>query len=220
MDILRRIITLFQGNNWLIIPAALISVIFHEISHGYVAYLLGDKTAQNHKRLTLNPLNHIDPIGLICMIFFGFGWAKPVPINPYYFKTRNRKLGISLVALAGPVSNLILAFLSCFLIMIFTLFKNGNELLIFSHFFILLAELNIGLAIFNFIPVPPLDGAKILFALLPIRIYGFVLKYERFGMLILLLLINLPFFSDFMFSIRYATLNWMFNVIGELFILR
>ena len=116
MGILNRITSLFEGNNWLIIPAAFFAVIFHEISHGYAAYLLGDRTAKDRGRLSLNPINHLDPIGLICLVIFGFGWARPVPINAYYFK--KRRLGMSLTALAGPVSNIILAAFSLFIMLL------------------------------------------------------------------------------------------------------
>jgi len=99
----------------LVIPGVLLALTFHELSHGYVAYLLGDPTAKSQGRLSLNPIVHIDVIGLICMVIAGIGWAKPVPINPANFNMRNRKLGVALVSLAGPVSNMLLAFMCLFI---------------------------------------------------------------------------------------------------------
>ncbi|MBE6965720.1 MAG: site-2 protease family protein, partial [Ruminococcaceae bacterium] len=205
LGIVGRIRDLFSGLNWLIIPAALLAIIFHEISHGYVAYLLGDRTAKNSGRLTLNPIQHMDILGLLCMILFGFGWAKPVPVNPYFFK--NRKLGMALVSIAGPVSNLLMAVLSMSVILAVSLFDIESRALLGAlnvvlEFFLVFAILNIGLAVFNLIPIPPLDGSKTLFSLLPRRAYGFILKYERWGMLLLLVLVNVPFFTDFLTYIR------------------
>ena len=220
MGIVGRIRELFSGLNWLIIPAALLAIIFHEISHGYVAYLLGDRTAKNSGRLSLNPIQHMDPLGLLCMIIFGFGWAKPVPVNPYFFK--NRKLGMALVSIAGPVSNLLMAVLSMSVILAVSLFDIESRILlgvlnVVLEFFLVFAILNIGLAVFNLIPVPPLDGSKILFSLLPRRAYGFILKYERYGMLILLVLVNVPFFTAFLTYIRETVFRGIIAVLSAIF---
>ena len=137
------------------LPALLIALTFHEFSHGLAAYYLGDNTAKVRGRLTLNPIKHIDPIGLFTLLVFKFGWAKPVPFNPLNFK--NRKWGTLIVALAGPFSNFILAFLSFMLLL---LINPVNPL-----FFIFLNSLflyNLILCVFNLIPVPPLDGSKII----------------------------------------------------------
>lgn len=177
-EILARVFVLFTA----------ISV--HEFAHGYVAYKLGDPTAKYSGRLTLNPLSHLDPIGAICMALFGFGWAKPVPVNPMYFK--DRKKDNALVALAGPVSNIILAFLSAILTALyyaFVLMKFDN--FITGFFFTVLMQLavvNISFAVFNLIPFPPLDGSKILGAFLSYESYNKLLMYERFGFPLLLLL--------------------------------
>lgn len=212
MGIVQSLLGIFKGYNWLVIPAALLSIVVHEVSHGYAAYLLGDRTAKNQGRLTLNPIPHIDPLGLLSMIIFRFGWAKPVPVNPYYFK--NRKLGMVLVSLAGPLSNMIFAIVSLLLLRVLYLIPANtmlaiNTLNLFMRFFTFTALLNVGLAVFNLIPVPPLDGSKILFALLPNRMYGFVLQYERYGIIILILLIYLPFFSSFL----SGAIQFVFNLL-------
>ncbi len=220
MGILERIMSLFSGFNFLIIPAALLAIIFHEVSHGYIAFLLGDRTAKEKGRLSLNPVRHLDIVGLLSMIFFGFGWAKPVPVNPYYFK--NKKLGIVFVSIAGPLSNVIMAFVSLLLFrLLASVFSPQTTVWIYTQiivceFLLCFAVLNIGLAIFNIIPVPPLDGSKILFSLLPARAFGFILKFERYGMLILLVLINLTFFNNLLTGARewlYITLNQLVSCI-------
>lgn len=194
-----RIFQLFQGNNWLVIPAALLTVVFHEISHGYVAYFLGDNTAKNAKRLSLNPLRHIDLIGLLCMIILRFGWAKPVPVNIINFK--NRKAGTALVSIAGPLSNILFALVSFLLIKLLLIIPIYSEFAfsvidLFVSFFMMTASLNIGLAVFNLLPIPPLDGSKILNSVLPDKIYYKILKYEQYGFFILIILLNFPPFEN------------------------
>jgi Zn-dependent protease len=161
-----------------VLPALLISITFHEVAHGYTAYLLGDPTAKQMGRLSLNPIKHIDPTGLIMLFLFRFGWAKPVPFNPNYFK--NRKMGTLAVAIAGPVSNLIIAVASLFS------FVWAPEA--FGGFFGTLVQFNILFAVFNLLPIPPLDGSKILASLLPLRLESVFWKVERFGYPLLLIL--------------------------------
>lgn len=164
--------------------AALIALTIHEYAHGYVAYRLGDDTAKSLGRLSLNPIKHIDPIGALCMIFFHFGWAKPVPINPRNFE--NPRKGFALTALAGPATNIITGFFTGFLYLLcYSLFKETgntfldnleiNVLLFLLYFF----SINIGLGIFNLIPVPPFDGSRILNVILPDKWYFKVMRYER-----------------------------------------
>ncbi len=221
MSFVNRIASLFSGFNWLIIPAALIAIIFHELSHGCVAYLLGDKTAKERGRLSLNPVKHMDFLGLLSMILFGFGWAKPVPVNPYYFK--KKKLGIIFVSLAGPLSNVIMAFVSLLLArLLLSFFVPSTTVWIYAEmiiceFLYCFAVLNIGLAVFNLIPIPPLDGSKILFSVLPRRAYGFLLQYERYGMLLLIVLINLPFFNNFLTFLRSSMYMAIHNVLNLIF---
>jgi len=180
--------------DWSILTDALISIIpalfcitFHELSHGFVAYRLGDNTAKSKGRLTLNPIKHIDVLGLICMAFMGFGWAKPVPVNMNNFK--NPKSGMAIVALAGPVSNIVLAVVV--LIISFFFVPATDTGLIWNIWLILqrFTILSIGLAIFNIIPIPPLDGSKVLFSFLREDTYYNLMRYERYGMILLILLI-------------------------------
>ncbi len=142
------------------VPAIIIALTVHEFSHAWVAYKLGDPTAKAHGRLTFNPLAHLDPIGTIMLIVFRFGWGKPVPINEYNFK--NPVVGMALSSLAGPMSNLVLAFLGTFL---FHTFVGINSLLSIALIYFVL--INILLMMFNLLPVPPLDGHKIIRAILP-----------------------------------------------------
>lgn len=184
------------------LPAVLLCITFHEFSHGYIAYLLGDQTARRAGRLTLNPIHHIDPVGFICMLFFRFGWAKPVPINVYNFK--NQKLGIFLVSAAGPLSNIFLAFILVLAIRLLS-YLGQSAALALSSFLATAARLSIGLAVFNLLPIPPLDGSKMLLPLLPAGIMGTVLEYERYSIILLVLLLY--------FGLLNVPLNFAFGVI-------
>lgn len=171
-----------------IIPAALIAIMLHEIAHGLVSYWLGDPTPKRQGRLSLNPAKHLDPIGTLCLIFFHVGWAKPVMVNPEYYK--NRKWGMALVALAGPVTNFILSFVSIFIFgliikMTYTMPDLPIALQILLNFFQYLAIINLGLGIFNLIPIPPLDGSKILGAFLSDKAYDMYMKIQQYGFLLL-----------------------------------
>jgi len=152
----------------------------HETCHGLAAYGLGDPTAKRRHRLSLNPLRHIDWFGLLMMVVAGFGWAKPVPVNPNYFK--NPKRGMAVTALAGPVSNFVLALALMLAVRVLWTGPVGDGVLMFL---VETAILSIGLGVFNLIPIPPLDGSKVLFSLLPERAYDWILRHERIGMLVL-----------------------------------
>lgn len=203
----------------LLIPAALITLSVHEYSHGYAAYRLGDPTARNFGRLTLNPLKHIDPIGAICMVLFRFGWAKPVPINARNFK--NPRNGMAITAAAGPASNLFLAFLAAILMKLVSLLSSAVLLAVpvgaityvqyfFYYlllFFYLFHLLNLSLCIFNLIPLPPLDGSRILYVFLPPRLYFKIMRYERIIQIVLLIALWLGAFS----GVIQGIVDWISN---------
>ena len=165
-----------------LIPAVVIALTFHEYAHAVVAYKLGDPTAKYSGRLTLNPVSHVDPIGMLMLFFAGFGWAKPVPVNPY--NLRDPKRDMVLVSLAGPMSNLILAVLFSFLFRIFYIF--GSQALIDVVYKII--WINIVLAVFNMLPIPPLDGSKILAGIVP-GDNSWLNYLEQYGFIILAILI-------------------------------
>ncbi len=167
--------------------AVFVCMTVHECSHGLVSYWLGDPTAKKMGRLSLNPLHHLDWLGAICMLVFRFGWAKPVPINPNYYK--NFRVGTVLVSIAGPISNIVLAFLTLLIYGIVQIFVPIPELVL--TFIWTMVFMNLGLAVFNCLPIPPLDGSKVVFALLPEKAYRIVLQYERYGFLLLMVLIYL-----------------------------
>jgi Zn-dependent protease len=215
------------------IPAILISLGFHEFAHAFVSSKLGDPTARQLGRLTLNPLKHLDPLGTLMLLIsmssgFGFGWAKPVPINPSYYK--NHKSGTVLVSLAGPVSNLILAFLFSFP-MAYIAMKNGysayevffrfqgvqidSVLFVFCRIFYMI---NIGLAIFNILPVPPLDGSKILTAILPTNQYFKLMRYENYiGMAFLAIMLLAPgVLSAVLWPFRWAVQSTFMLIVPPL----
>lgn len=173
------------------VPISLLAICGHELAHAWVSYRLGDPTPKYEGRLTLNPLAHLDPIGTLLMIFTGFGWAKPVGVNPMYYK--DRKNGMALVAFAGPAANLVMAFfgllLGAVLVAVGSLL-NLSENLLYTVFSIFSAFTfrNLCLMVFNLIPIPPLDGSKILGMFLPNRVYYNVLQYERYAMLLIMFL--------------------------------
>ena len=158
--------------------AVIIAIVFHEMAHGYASHLLGYPTPESSGRLSVNPLNHLDPIGTLCLFFFGFGWAKPVGINSRYYK--NEKLGTCIVALAGPLMNFAIACLCAFLLNFIT-----NDLL--GSFLYILLSINIGLGCFNLVPFPPLDGSKVLATILPDKPYWQFMSIERYSMFILMI---------------------------------
>ncbi len=172
----------------------LYSIIFHELAHGWVAYRMGDPTAKSLGRLSLNPLKHLDPIGTIAFFFIKFGWAKPVPVNPAYFK--NPKKDMLWVALAGPATNLGLAIISAVVTkFIWTLasmlpYSTAAEAILVPLNAMLIASvwINLVLCIFNFLPIPPLDGSRILSGLLPDNLARSYLQVERYGFIIILVL--------------------------------
>ncbi|MFH2105437.1 MAG: site-2 protease family protein [Parcubacteria group bacterium] len=204
---------LFQDPMYFVVTvvAIVIAISVHEFAHAAMAYYLGDSTAKNEGRLTLNPLSHLDLWGTILLLVAGFGWGKPVPFNPYNLK--NQRWGPALVSLAGPASNLVMAIV----FMIFLRFgypllglAAGNALFDFLYYLIVI---NVILMAFNLLPVPPLDGSKLLFAVLPSSMDSVKEFLQRYGMFIL---IGLVFFGGVFLSLVYGTLisgvNWFLGL--------
>ena len=192
------------------LAAVLVCLTVHEMSHSLAAYALGDSTAKRQHRLSLNPLRHIDWFGLAMLVVAGFGWARPVPVNASYFK--RPKLGMALTALAGPVSNLVLALLLLLLTRIlWTAGALGDTLL---QFLLRTTLMSIGLGIFNLLPIPPLDGSKVVAALLPDKEYGMLMRYERVGMLLLLALVLMGAGGSFLSKANYWVFNLFCNIVG------
>ena len=195
------------------------SLTIHELSHGLAALALGDPTAKQRGRLTLNPLKHLNPIGTVMMLLFGFGYAEPVPINPNYFK--HRKLGMALTALAGPFSNLILSFLAAIGIALIsgievtssTIYYTSTASLLLYTFFYYMHMMNLYLAVFNLIPVPPLDGSRILFIFLPADKYFAVMKYERYIMMGLIALLYIGVLDGPLSFITRSISNGMMDLV-------
>lgn len=200
----------------------LLSLSVHEACHGLGAYILGDKTAKTTGRLSLNPFHHLDPFGALCLFLFGFGWAKPVLVNPRNFK--HPKAGMAFTAVSGPLSNFILAFLAEVGMQILggMTFSSESSVAfnIASVTYIIcmyLAMINLGLGLFNLIPIPPLDGSKVLGAILPRSLYFKLMQYERYGFILLIILINTPVFSSFLNSARNIVLNFYDTIIALIF---
>ena len=193
--------------------AVLLAITLHELAHGYVAYCLGDNTAKAAGRLTLNPLAHLDPIGALMMLIAGFGWAKPVPVNPFFFKG-NRTTGMMLVSLAGPLVNLVVAYIAY---AVYVAGQGFYTVPFMNQFLNYCIILNVFLAVFNLIPIPPLDGSKILAGFLPKQTaFKFLTTMERYGFVILMVLILFNITDMIIQPIAYGILNfygWMLNLI-------
>ena len=198
-----------------LVAASLLCITFHETCHGLAAYRLGDNTAKRMGRLSLNPLKHVDLMGLIMMALFRFGWAKPVPVDMRNFK--NPKAGMALTALAGPVSNVVLAYAAVVLcnFVIFLADRLGSTwlLLALAQFFVYVEIISAGLAVFNLFPIPPLDGSKVLFALLSDRAYDRLMRYEKYGMGLLMVLLVTGAIDRPLGAMRDWLLTWL-NSLG------
>lgn len=215
---------IFSGNIYiailLIISRAIVVFLclpVHELCHGLAAYKLGDDTAKKLGRLSFNPIAHLDPIGTIMIFLFGIGYAKPVPINPLKFKDYRK--GVALTALAGPLSNLVMAFVFAFVGSAINSFTGSSAAVqVIVLLISLAADINISLAVFNLLPIPPLDGSRILGAVLPDRLYEKYFRYERYIMIALMVLLftgllNTPlsFLNNIFHSFIYFIPNLIFG---------
>ena len=185
----------------------------HEFAHGFAATKLGDPTPRYQGRLTLNPFAHIDYLGAACILLVGFGWAKPVGVNPTYFKHPKRDM--ALTALAGPVSNRIVALSALIICNIFQYLLTGTVFLYIAIFFFYIASINISLAVFNLIPIPPLDGSRLLSALLPDKQYYALMRYERYIFFALLALIWLGVLDKPLGYLSNGVM-WFLNMLASL----
>ncbi len=179
----------------------LYSIIFHELAHGWVAYRLGDPTAKYAGRLTLNPISHLDPIGTLMLLFVGFGWAKPVPVNMGYI--RNTRSGLIMVSSAGIIANMILAFISVFLLKLFSPGSSSSLGLLLYY----MIQINIMLAAFNLIPIPPLDGSKILMGFLSHRAQYALARLEPYGFFIIIGLLYLRVLDPVIDFLRWVIMT-------------
>jgi len=202
-----------------VVPAILIALSLHEMAHGWASYMLGDPTPKAQGRLSVNPLNHLDLTGTLLLLFAGFGWAKPVQVDSRYYE--NPKQDMVKVALAGPIMNFLVAFVALFCIGLmekievpYNTLSNYVSTLLFY-----IAMIDIGLGLFNLIPIPPLDGSKVLFAILPAKSYFAYMQYEQFGMILLIAFICFGAFDGFLITARTSIINGMLEIVSRIFTL-
>lgn len=204
--------------------AALLCITFHETCHGLAAYALGDPTARRMGRLSLNPLRHLDPMGLLMMLIVKVGWAKPVPVDSRYFK--NPRVGMAVVSIAGPLSNVLLSAVAAVgytVTMFYAIYLEFGFLEVVGEFFYCVFFISAGLAVFNLLPIPPLDGSKVVFSLLPKELYWKLMRYERYGMFLLmgllltgLLDVPLNFLREGLLSLLAPVSEWTFELLSAL----
>ena len=220
---MQTIKTIWDGLDWsvltdilLYVIPALICITLHELAHGYVADRLGDHTARDAGRLSLNPIRHMDWMGMLMMVIFHFGWAKPVPVNMSRFE--NPKRGMAITALAGPMMNVLITVV--FLFLYGLLFKPLGGTGFVLRTISATAYLSISLAIFNLIPISPLDGSKVLFSVLPDRQYATLMHYERYGMILMLVLVAsgvlgrpLSTACSWVFSKLFVIAEWSYGLV-------
>ena len=203
------------------LPVVMLALSFHETAHGYVAYKLGDPTAHSLGRLTMNPAKHLDILGFLCMLLFGFGWAKPVPINTRYFKKPRRD--IVLTSIAGPLSNVLMAFAFALIMKIFLLLVGGFPLptdtvstmkFLFYCFLFYGIRLNISLAVFNLLPIPPLDGSRLVTSFLPPKASYWVIRYERIIYFVLLFALFIGILDPVLSFLTNGLMNLIYLIFG------
>lgn len=197
-------------------PAVLIALSLHEFAHGLASYALGDPTPKADGRLSLNPFRHMDLWGTLLLLFVGFGWAKPVSVDPRYYE--NPKADMAKVSLAGPFMNFVVAFVAIFLMGIMAKLNIPMNMISRYVYTLLqyIALIDIGLGLFNLIPIPPLDGSKVLLAVLPEKYYFSYMRFEQFGMIFLLLLIAVGALDGFLTSARSSVVGGMFQLVSKL----
>ncbi|MBY0212654.1 MULTISPECIES: site-2 protease family protein [Priestia] len=195
-----------------VVMTLIVAFTLHEFAHAYVAYLFGDHTAKKQGRLTLSPLAHLDPFGTLLLIIAGFGWAKPVPVNRYFFK-KPRLAGI-LVSIAGPFSNLLLAFIG---LLIYYLMNNAavdNDAL--YRFFTLFIQINLTLGVFNLLPFPPLDGYRVIEDLVPPSTRAKMTKYESWGIFVFLILVITPLDRIVIWPLLNGAATFVMNIFQQI----
>lgn len=210
----------------IVAAAAVLCITVHETCHGLAALALGDPTARRMGRLSLNPLKHIDPMGLLMMIVAKVGWAKPVPVDARYF--RNPRVGMAIVSIAGPLSNVLLSAVAAagYTVSVFYCFYlEASWLELLSDFFYYVFFISAGLAVFNILPVPPLDGSKVLFSFLPEELYWKLMRYERYGMLLLMGLlltgmldVPLNFLREGLLDLLVPISEWTLELLSALYV--
>lgn len=202
----------------IVVLASLLCIMVHEISHGLAAYFMGDNTAKRMGRLSFNPFRHVDLMGLVMMALLRFGWAKAVPVDMRKF--RSPRIGMAITAFAGPISNFFLMLIGVLGKVLFVLLyiqNSHNIWYVFAKFFDYVAILSAGICVFNLLPIPPLDGSKVLFAILPDRLYGKLMRYEKYGMIFLAVILVSGLLDMPLNNLRNGLLDVAYTIVTPLY---